>query len=150
MRQHQLQPPEGSRHPKKRVGRGDGSGQGKTAGRGYKGQKARTGTSIPPYFEGGQNPTVKRLPFLRGFTNIFRTEYEVVNVGQLGRVAGDAEEVTPERLAAAGLVRGDRPVKVLGDGALNRAVTVRAAKFTASARQKIEAAGGRAEEITRA
>jgi large subunit ribosomal protein L15 len=144
MRPHQLQPAAGSKHPRKRLGRGDGS-RGTTSGKGTKGQKARAGGGVRPYFEGGQNPMVKRMPHVRGFTNIFRTEYVTVNVGQLNRLEGD-EPITAERLAAAGLIPSAKaPLKVLGDGELSKPVTVRAVKFSGSARSKIQAAGGRAE-----
>src|SRR3954465_1458478 len=112
MKLHELSPAKGSKHSKKRVGRGPGSGLGKTAGRGEKGQKSRTGHSQRPGFEGGQMPLIRRVP-KRGFTNIGRTEYAVVNLSQLADFEGD---VTPESLAQRGLVRSGRPVKVLGDG----------------------------------
>jgi large subunit ribosomal protein L15 len=143
MKLHQLRPAEGSTKSRKRVGRGPGSGNGVTAGRGEKGQKSRAGYSRRPGFEGGQMPLIRRVP-KRGFTNIFRTEYAVVNVAQLAELEG---EVTPELLAGRGLVARNRPVKVLGDGELTKAVTVRAHKFSKTARQKIEAAGGRCEEL---
>ena len=142
MKLHELSPATGSRHKRKRVGRGPGSGVGKTAGRGSKGQKSRSGHSRRYGFEGGQMPLVRRVP-KRGFTNLFRTRYEVVNVRQLNDFEGD---VTPERLAESGLVRVGLPVKVLGDGDIGRAVTVVAHRFSRSARAKIEAAGGRCEE----
>lgn len=149
MRQHQLQPPAGAKHTRKRVGRGDAS-QGKTAGKGTKGQKARTGGGVRPGFEGGQLPLIKRMPSLRGFTNIFKTRYHEVNVGALERFDPQTE-VTPEVLARAGVIRNTRlPVKVLGDGTVSKPLTVRVAKFTAGARTKIEAAGGKAEVVTRA
>jgi large subunit ribosomal protein L15 len=142
---HDLSPTPGSTKNPKRVGRGPGSGTGKTAGRGQKGQKARTGHSKnPARFEGGQMPLHRRLP-KRGFHNPFRVEYQVVNVGQLAELEG---EVTPETLKGRGLIGSlRRPVKVLGDGELNAAVTVRAHAFSATARQKIEAAGGSAHEL---
>lgn len=140
-----LAAPRGSTHARKRKGRGPGSGLGKTAGRGHKGHKARAGGTTPPGFEGGQMPLQRRLP-KRGFHNPFRVEYEVVNVRDLARVEG--EEANPETLRGAGLVRrGDRPVKVLGAGELERKLVVRAHAFSASAREKIEKAGGRAEGI---
>ncbi|MDP2728054.1 MAG: 50S ribosomal protein L15 [Dehalococcoidia bacterium] len=147
MMQHQLKPPAGSRHSRKRVGRGEASGHGKTSGRGTKGQKSRSGGQIPPRFEGGQLPLVKSLPFKRGFVNIFRVEYALVKVGDLERLEASAE-VTPQVLAQAGLVKSaDRRVKVLGDGELSKALTVQAHKFSARAREKIEAAGGKVVEI---
>jgi large subunit ribosomal protein L15 len=142
LRLDEVRPAPGSRRPRKRIGRGHGSGWVKTGGKGTKGQQSRSGPGPRPGFEGGQLPIIKRLPFLRGFTNIWRTEYETVNVGDLARFDAGAE-VTPETLIAARLVRKRRmPVKILGDGEIDRALTVSAAKFTASARQKIEAAGG--------
>ncbi|MGH7545761.1 MAG: 50S ribosomal protein L15 [Gemmatimonadota bacterium] len=140
-----LPAPQGATQARKRKGRGPGSGLGKTAGRGHKGHKARAGGTTPPGFEGGQMPLQRRLP-KRGFHNPFRVEYEIVNVRDLGRVHG--EEANPETLRAAGLIRGgDRPVKVLGAGELARDLVVRAHAFSASAREKIEKAGGRAEGI---
>jgi large subunit ribosomal protein L15 len=143
MKLHDLSPAPGSTHSRKRVGRGTGSGLGKTAGRGHKGGKSRSGHSSRPGFEGGQMPLIRRVP-KRGFTNEFRIEYSVVNVG---RLAGLGARVTPEMLAEAGLVHAGRPLKVLGHGEITTAVTVVANKFSASARTKIEAAGGRCEEL---
>ena len=143
MKLHELSPAEGSKHSRKRVGRGPGSGLGKTAGRGEKGQKSRTGYSGRPGFEGGQMPLVRRVP-KRGFTNVFRTEYAVINVADLAELEG---EVTPESLARRGLVRGGQPVKILGDGEIGTALKVKANKFSKSARAKIEAAGGTCEEL---
>ena len=143
MKLHELSPAKGSKHSKKRVGRGPGSGLGKTAGRGEKGQKSRTGYSGRPGFEGGQMPLVRRVP-KRGFTNIWKTEYAVVNLSQLAELEG---EVTPEVLVERGLVRSGKKVKVLGDGEIGKALTVVASKFSKSAREKIEAAGGRCEEL---
>ena len=142
---HDLKPVPGSTKNPKRKGRGPGSGNGKTAGRGQKGQKARTGHSkVPARFEGGQMPLHRRLP-KRGFHNPFRVEYQVVNVGQLAELEG---EITPESLRENGLIGSlRRPVKVLGDGELSAALTVRAHAFSASARQKIEAAGGSIHEL---
>lgn len=149
MKLHDLQPAKGSKKVKKRVGRGPGSGLGKTAGRGEKGQKSRSGYSQRAGFEGGQMPLIRRVP-KRGFTNIFRTEYAVINVGELADLPSEGgAEVTPDSLADAGLVRRGRPLKVLGDGDLGRALTVRAHAFSASARSKIEAAGGTCEELPR-
>jgi large subunit ribosomal protein L15 len=143
MKLSDLSPAPGSRRSRKRVGRGPGSGNGKTAGRGHKGQKSRSGYSKRAGFEGGQMPLVRRVP-KRGFTNIFRTEYEVVNVGRLEGLAG---QVTPEGLATAGLVKAGRLVKILGDGELTTALEVSAHKFSRAAREKIEAAGGSCEVI---
>jgi large subunit ribosomal protein L15 len=127
------------------VGRGPGSGLGKTSGRGEKGQKSRTGYSGRPGFEGGQMPLVRRVP-KRGFTNIWRTEYVVINVGDLAGLDG-VGDVTPEVLVRHGLVRAGHPVKVLGDGEISAALKVKANKFSQSARAKIEAAGGTCEEL---
>ena len=139
---HPLHP----RKSRKRVGRGNGSGKGTYAGKGMKGQKARSGGGVRVGFEGGQMPLIKGLPKLRGFTNIFRTEYQVVNLGALGRLPESVSEVTPEVLVRHGLVRSaKRPVKVLGQGELARALKIKASKFSASARAKIEAAGGSVE-----
>jgi large subunit ribosomal protein L15 len=149
MKLHELSPAKGSKHSKKRVGRGPGSGLGKTAGKGEKGQKSRSGYRSRPGFEGGQMPLVRRVP-KRGFTNIFKVEYAVVNVGmlaELGEAAETGGAIGPEALAAHGLVRSGRPVKVLGDGEVSKAMTVSAHKFSQSARAKIEAAGGRCEEL---
>jgi large subunit ribosomal protein L15 len=145
--QHELRPPAGARHRPKRVGRGNASGHGTYSGRGLKGQKARAGGGVRHSFEGGQLPLVRRMARKRGFTNPFRVEYETVNLSRLGRLPAGSE-VTPEALVAAGIIKdARRPLKVLGDGALKRPLTVRADKFSASARQKIEAAGGKAEEL---
>lgn len=138
---HDLSPVPGSHRDRKRLGRGPGSGTGKTAGRGQKGQKARSGGSIPAGFEGGQMPLHRRIP-KRGFHNFNRVEYQVVNVGDLARVEGD---VTPESLRGAGLIGSLRkPVKILGSGEVESAFTVQVHAFSESARQKIESAGGTA------
>jgi large subunit ribosomal protein L15 len=147
MKLHDLHPPLGSRKPRKRVGRGHGTGQGKSAGRGTKGQKKRSGGVKAPYFEGGQLPLVRRLPTLRGFSPRTRIAYQPVNVGDLAKRFAPGAEVTPETLAAAGLVRAHRPVVVLGDGKLGIALHVKAHRFSASARAQIEAAGGTAEVL---
>ncbi|HEY7111688.1 MAG TPA: 50S ribosomal protein L15 [Thermoanaerobaculia bacterium] len=144
---HGLAPAPGATHYRKRVGRGPGSGHGKTAGKGNKGQKSRTGYRHLRGFEGGQMPLHRRIP-KRGFTNIFRVEYDVVNLSDLDRFeAGQA--VNPDTLAAARLSRRNRPVKILGDGQVGKALTVSAHKFSAGAQAKIEAAGGRCEVIPR-
>ncbi len=138
---HDLSPAGGSHRDRKRVGRGPGSGTGKTAGRGQKGQKARSGASIPAGFEGGQMPLHRRIP-KRGFHNFTRVEYQVVNVGDLGRVEG---EITPTSLRESGLIGSLRkPVKILGNGDVEKALTVTAHAFSGSAKQKIESAGGTA------
>lgn len=146
MKLHDLSPAKGSKKTKKRVGRGPGSGLGTTAGRGTKGQKSRTGYSKRLGFEGGQMPLVRRVP-KRGFTNIFRTEYAVVNLSRLaalGDVLGDT--ITPELLVEKGVVPKNRLIKVLGDGEIDRAIQITAHKFSATARAKIEKAGGSCEE----
>jgi large subunit ribosomal protein L15 len=142
---HHLRPPEGATRDRRRVGRGRSAGQGKTAGRGTKGYLARNQKRIG--YEGGQLPLSRRLPKKKGFTNRNRQEWAVVNVERLGgRFEKDAT-VSPESLKEAGLVRGRLPVKVLGRGELDRALTVRAHAFSATARQKIEQAGGRVEVL---
>ena len=148
MRLDDLKPAAGSNKKRKRVGRGDGSGHGKTSCRGHKGQGSRSGGNTKPGFEGGQMPLQRRLP-KRGFHNIFRNEMAVVNLAQLDALAG-AGEIAPETMSQHGLISGkNRQVKVLGEGNWTKPVTVRAHGFSASARQKIEAAGGRAELIAR-
>jgi large subunit ribosomal protein L15 len=138
-----LSPARGSTQARKRVGRGPGSGLGKTSGKGHKGHKARTGGGTNPGFEGGQMPMYRRLP-KRGFTNPFKVTAQVVNLADLKKVAGT--EVSPETLYSAGLVaKADGRVKLLGTGAADRAYTVRGIAFSASARAKIEAAGGSIE-----
>src|ERR1700745_4271270 len=147
MELNKLKPKKGSKHARKRVGRGPGSGHGKTAGRGEKGQKSRTGFSRMLGFEGGQMPLHRRLP-KRGFTSIFKTEHAVVNLSDLERFDNGAT-VDEAALRKAGLVKGQTPhgIKVLGDGKLSKKLTVQAAKFSASARKQIEAAGGTCQEI---
>jgi large subunit ribosomal protein L15 len=146
MRIEDLRPNEGSKKDRKRVGRGDGSGHGKTATRGEKGQKSRAGGAKRPGFEGGQMPLVRRMPKV-GFTNIFRKEYAQVNLRDLARIA-DKDTVGPETLFDSGIVKKlGAGIKVLGHGELTRAMTVQAHKFSKSAIQKIEAAGGKAEVI---
>ena len=159
MKLHDLKPAEGSRKPRTRVGRGIAAGKGKTAGRGTKGQKARAGGGIPAWFEGGQTPLHMRIPKLRGFKNRFKIEYEVVNIGAIGALAeagafqleADAKKssksapitVNQDILRAVGLVRTlNKPLKILGAGDLSTPLFVVADAFTASARSKIEAAGG--------
>jgi len=165
MKLNDLRPADGAHMPKTRVGRGIAAGKGKTAGRGTKGQKSRAGGTLPPWFEGGQTPLHIRIPKLRGFRNISRIEYEIVNVGrisaaiEIGRLpdgappgtgAGEAAPatVTADLLRVAGLVRHlDRPLKVLGGGEVTRPLFVVADAFTKSAREKIEAAGGTAQVL---
>jgi large subunit ribosomal protein L15 len=144
---HNLQPAPGSHRGRKRLGRGPGSGTGKTSGKGHKGSMARSGHGGPgggkPHFEGGQMPITRRIP-KRGFTNPFREEAQVVRLNDLVKVAGD--EVTSETLAAAGLIRtGHGPAKLLANGDVPRAFTVRGVKLSATAKAKIEAAGGRVD-----
>jgi large subunit ribosomal protein L15 len=142
---HHLRPAPGAKTAKTRVGRGEGS-KGKTAGRGTKGTKARK--NVPAAFEGGQMPIHLRLPKLKGFRNRFRTEYQVVNVGDLARLFPDGGPVGPEELVAAGAVRKGLPVKVLGDGDIaGVALQVSAQAFSGSAREKIAAAGGSSTEL---
>jgi len=158
MKLHDLRPADGSRQPRTRVGRGIAAGKGKTAGRGTKGQKARAGGSIPPWFEGGQTPLHMRIPKLRGFKNRFKIEYEVVNIGAIGSLAergafetdtttkgakASPTTINQDILRAVGLVRTlNKPLKILGAGDLSAPLFVVADAFTASARAKIEAAGG--------
>jgi large subunit ribosomal protein L15 len=146
MRLHELKPSPGSRTASKRVGRGTGSGSGKTASRGHKGQKARSGGGVRRGFEGGQMPLFQRLP-KRGFTNIFRKELSEVNVETLNRFEAGTV-VTPQLLKDRGLVKSLKAkIKILGKGDLEKELTVQAHRFSAQAREKIEAAGGRAEVI---
>ncbi|MBJ27624.1 MAG: 50S ribosomal protein L15 [Chloroflexi bacterium] len=143
MRLHDLKPNNPGK-TKTRVGRGDGSGRGTYSGRGLKGQKARSGGGVRPGFEGGQNPQMKGLPMLRGFKNPFRTVYQTVNLGSLAIIPDDVSEVSPDVLFHHGLIRKiNKPVKILGTGALNRSLQIKATKFTEAARAKIEAAGGK-------
>jgi large subunit ribosomal protein L15 len=144
MRLEELKPSQGSRKKSKRVGRGPGSGSGKTAGKGHKGQKARSGGVKGPGFEGGQMPLQRRLP-KRGFTNIFRKEYAVVNLRDLAALSGT---ITPETMMEQGLVKNPKDgIKILGVGELKSGLIVRAHKFSKSAMDKIQAAGGKAEVI---
>lgn len=148
MRLHELSPDTGSKKRRTRVGRGIAAGKGKTAGRGTKGQNARTGGGVRPYFEGGQLPLVRRLPQVRGFRNRTRKEFAVVNLDKLAARFQAGDEVTPKSLAEAGLVKkGGLPVKILGRGDLGAALRVQAHAFSAQARAKIEAAGGSAQVI---
>jgi large subunit ribosomal protein L15 len=149
VRQDLLSPATGSKKDRKRVGRGNGSGHGTYSGRGCKGQKARTGNNkVRPGFEGGQLPLIKRLPRKRGFNNIFRVEYEEVNLSRLN-VFEAGSEVTSDKMVEAGIIKNTRkPVKVLSRGDLKHSITVKADKFSAAAKAKIEAAGGTAVEVT--
>jgi large subunit ribosomal protein L15 len=144
-----LRPNPGAKTDKTRVGRGHGSGKGKTAGRGTKGQKARSGPGPGRGFEGGQLPIQKRMPYKRGFVNIFKTPWEVVNLSALADLDVDGP-ITPQALHAAGITRGlEFPVKILGKGEIVRPVTVHAHAFSKSAREQIEAAGGSVTELER-
>lgn len=146
MKLHELQPAPGSKTKAKRLGRGTGSGLGKTSGKGHKGAKARSGGGKAPGFEGGQMPLMRRIP-KSGFKNPFRKEYAIVNIGSLEQFE-DGATVTIELLRAAGLVGGLKDgVKILGTGDLTRKLTVQANRFTGSAKEKIEKAGGKAEEV---
>lgn len=139
----------GAHRDRKRVGRGHGSGKGKTAGRGTKGQKARSGRGVGRGFEGGQLPIQQRLPYKRGFTNIYRTPWEVVNIGRLQELEFDGP-ITPEALSERGATRGVRfPVKILAGGELNRAIVVHAHAFSAAAKEAIESAGGSVQVLER-
>jgi large subunit ribosomal protein L15 len=145
MKLHDLKPARGATRRRKRVGRGNASGTGKTSGRGQKGQRARG--SIPAWFEGGQMPIQRRVPKWGGFTKRGRVEYSVVNLGKLDDIFDAGGTVTPEVLRDRGLVRKGRPVKVLAQGDITKALTVRAHRFSKQARDKIQAAGGTAELI---
>ena len=146
MKIHELQPAPGSRQTRKLVGRGVGSGMGKTSTRGHKGQNARSGGGVRPGFEGGQNPLYRRLP-KRGFNNPFRKEYAIVNLDQLNGFA-DGTEVTPEILINSGIIKNPLAgIKILGEGDLTVKLSVKANKFSKSAVEKITAAGGTAEVI---
>ena len=146
MKQNELSPPVGAKHKRKLVGRGDGSGHGAYSGRGCKGQKARSGGGVRLGFEGGQLPLIKRLPRKRGFTNIFKTEYNIVNVGNLA-IFPPGTEVTPEELLRAGLINiPDHPTKILGAGDIRHPLLVKANKFSSAAEKKILAAGGKVKQ----
>lgn len=146
MKLHELHPAEGSRHVRNRVGRGSSSGNGKTSGRGQKGQKSRSGGGVRLGFEGGQTPLFMRLP-KRGFTNINRKDYAIVNLDVLNRFE-DGAEVTPTTLIEAGIVKDAKAgIKILGNGELTKKLSVKAAKFSKSATTAIEAAGGSVEVI---
>ena len=147
MKQHELMSPSGSRKCAKRVGRGQGSGHGTYSGRGCKGNKARAGFSVRPGFEGGQLPIIKRLPEKRGFVNLFSNRYNVINLTQLN-VFEEGTSVDAAAMLSAGLIKSlDCPVKILGTGGIGRKLTVKAQKFSTAAKQKIKAAGGKAEEV---
>ena len=146
MKLHELKPSEGSRSTRKRIGRGIGSGTGKTSGRGHKGQNSRSGGGVRPGFEGGQNPLFRRLP-KRGFTNINRKEFAIVNLDTLNRFE-EGTEITPALLIETGVVSSEKSgIKILGNGTLEKKLTVRAHKFSASAKEAIENAGGSTEVV---
>jgi large subunit ribosomal protein L15 len=148
MKLHDLRPAKGSKKGKKRVGRGDSSGHGKTAGRGTKGQNSRSGGGVPPYFEGGQLPLVRRLPRMRGFVNIFKTQFATVNLDRLNERFEAGAEVTPATLTEVGLIKSPSLfVKVLGRGELEKPLTIKAHGFSTTAKAKIEAVGGSIEEL---
>ena len=147
MDQSKLKPPVGAKHKKKRVGCGDGSGHGTFSSRGCKGQKSRSGKDLRRGFEGGQLPLMKRLPWTRGFTNVAKVYYSLINVGDLKLFEANAE-ISPEALVEAGLIKSaGEKVKILGSGEIDRPLTVKANKFSETAKSKIEAAGGKVEEI---
>src|SRR5215510_8626183 len=147
MHMHELTPPRGGSRERIRIGRGHGSGKVKTGGKGTKGQNARSGGGMPPYFEGGQLPLIRKLPYRRGFRNPFRVPFREVNVRDLAEFPAGST-VGPEEFEIAGVLRGKKgPVKVLGQGDITVKLTVRAHKFSAGAREKIEAAGGTVEVI---
>ncbi len=147
MMEHQLTPPKGARRAKKRIGRGNAAGGGTYAGRGLKGQKSRSGFGLIPGFEGGQLRLIKGLPMTRGFNNKFKTYYSLIKLEDLDQFAA-GERITPDSLQARGLLRNQRsPIKILGNGEISKSLTVAAHKFTKSAREKIETAGGTVEEI---
>ncbi|KIL52359.1 50S ribosomal protein L15 [Jeotgalibacillus soli] len=146
MKLHELKPSEGSRKERNRVGRGIGSGNGKTAGRGHKGQNSRSGGGVRPGFEGGQNPLARRLP-KRGFTNIHRKEFAIVNLEALNRFE-EGTEVTPELLIETGVVSNEKAgIKILAKGKIEKKLTVKAHKFSSTAKEAIEAAGGQTEVV---
>jgi large subunit ribosomal protein L15 len=146
MKQNELKPPVGAKHKRKLVGRGNGSGHGTYSGRGCKGQKARSGGGVRLGFEGGQLPLIKRLSRKRGFTNVFKTKYNIVNVGKLV-IFPAGTEVTPEELLRAGLINTlDHPIKILGAGDIRHSLLVSANKFSSSAEKKILAAGGKVKQ----
>jgi large subunit ribosomal protein L15 len=148
MQAHQLKPPRGAKHPRKRIGRGNAAGQGTYSGRGLKGQKSRAGNKPRRFFEGGQTRLFKKLPFRRGFNNPFRVEYQPVNLDDLQKL-DEGVEVTPELLKEKGVLRSIRkPVKVLASGELTKKLSVTAHRFSLAAKEKIEAAGGSVVELT--
>jgi large subunit ribosomal protein L15 len=150
MKQNELRPPDGARQKRKLVGRGDGSGHGTYSGRGCKGQKARSGGGVRLGFEGGQLPLIKRLPRKRGFNNVFKTQYNIVNVGNLA-IFPSGSDVTPDELLRAGLINTtNNPTKILGAGNIRHPLLVSADKFSSSAEKKILAAGGKIKQAQNA
>ena len=148
MKAHNLKSPAGATHRPRRVGRGHSAGQGKTSGRGVKGQGARSGGVKPPYFEGGQLPFVRRLPFVRGFVNIHKLPFTPVNVQELNSAFNDGDAVTLDKLEQVGLIKSAHArVKVLGNGELQKKLSVQAHAFSVTAKEKIEKAGGQAEVL---
>lgn len=150
MKLHELRPEKGAKKKRKRVGRGISAGQGKTAGRGTKGQNARSGGGVRPYFEGGQLPLVRKLPFARGihFRDPWRVSYKSVNIKRLVEYFDEGAVISPETLAEVGIIKSPKAlVAILGEGELDRAYTVKAHRVSASAQQKIEAAGGTVEKL---
>lgn len=148
MKLHELGPDPGAKRKRKRLARGNAGPGGTYAGRGRKGQNARSGGAKAPYFEGGQLPFVRRFPYKRGFVNVFRVRYSPLNLATLDALFDAGAEVTPQHLVAAGVLhQEDEPFKVLGEGALSKPLTVHAPRFSASARAAIEQAGGRCVEL---
>jgi large subunit ribosomal protein L15 len=149
MKLHDLRPDPGAKKKRKRVGRGIAAGQGKTAGRGTKGQNARSGGGVSLYFEGGQLPLARRLPYKRGFTNVNKVYYTPVNLGRLAGFEFGDVEVTPDILAQIGVIKkATEPVVILGEGDINEPLTIKAHRFSKSAKKKIEAAGGTIEILS--
>lgn len=148
MKQHELRSPKGARRVSKRVGRGNGS-KGNYSGKGMKGQQSRSGSGPRPGFEGGQLPLVLKLPTRRGFTNIFRTDYAVVNLSSLEQRFENGADVTPEAMVHAGLLRNLKmPIKVLADGEITKSLTVTAHRFSTQAKAQLQSAGGTVQELS--
>ena len=143
MKLHQLKPPEGARHRKKRLGRGDASGHGGTSTRGHKGHKARSGYKLPFNFEGGQMPLIRRLP-KRGFTHVKDVKIEIVNLNQIDKKFNEGDVITPEKLKEKGLLKGKKKVKILSEGKLSKKFEIHAHFFSKKAKEKIEKTGGKA------
>jgi large subunit ribosomal protein L15 len=145
-----IKPKKGSTRPSKRLGRGSGSGTGKTAGRGHKGAGSRVGGPHKPYFEGGQTSLIRRIP-KRGFTNVFKKEFQIVNIGDIDKIDAQGADIGSEVLLKSGLIRSkDKMIKVLGNGEMTKSLNIKAHAFSKSAREKIEKAKGKAEVLTRA